>query len=180
MLCTTRSHRVVTLDALQRSSPKSHQRSCIRRRDLGTNHPSRPTDDLCVQLPPAMGAQWREPPRGEETPMGRSLPAALLPARPAKPPGGARYRHHLPQPARKRWLRHSAGCWQGNLLAWMANVRVTYRNRRAAFCFVCQPVHRHGREGGASTKQAVRPQKSHRAAQTGAGNTWLSCCRDIP
>lgn len=127
------------------------------------------------------GCSGGNPPGGRD-PHGTKPPSRPPARAPCKAPGGgARYRHHLAQPARRRRrLRHSAGCWQGNLLAWMANVRVTYRNRHAAFCFVCQPVHRHGREGGGSTGQAVRPQKSHRAAQTGAGNTRLSCCRDIP
>lgn len=46
--------------------PKSPRGSPIRWKDLGTNHPSRPTDDLCVQLPPAMGVKWREPHRGHK------------------------------------------------------------------------------------------------------------------
>lgn len=43
--------------------PKSHQGSCIRQRDLGTNHPSRPAGDLWVQLLPAVGVKQREPHR---------------------------------------------------------------------------------------------------------------------
>lgn len=112
-----------------------------------------PTCRWCLRAAPSSRKGEVEGiPPGTRTRRWRSLPSALLPARRAKPTGGARCRHQLLQPARRRQLRRFAGCWQGNLLEWMGNVRVTYRNSHA----VCLSTHTHAWEGRRSGRQTNR------------------------
>lgn len=129
--------------------PELPQGSCIRR---GDKHPSRPDDDLCVQLPPVMGVKQRESQWGHEHP-GDKPPTCPPASETGKAHGRRTIRHQLLQPARRRQLRQFAGCWQGNFLERMANVRVTYRNSHTEFYFVCQHVHAHGKEGGVGIQQ---------------------------
>lgn len=126
--------------------PKSHQGSCIRQRDLGTNHPSRPAGDLWVQLLPAVGVKQREPHRD----MNPQVPKPQDMQSPWEKYTGVT--NFCRQQAGSSWDSFS-GCWQGVLLECMANVRVTYRNSHVVFHLVCQHVHMHGREGEVGTKQ---------------------------